>query len=56
MNQIQNIAARTILDSRGDWTVETELTLTDGSRAKASVPTGKSRGRREDMVTPAAAA
>lgn len=47
MSEILKISAREILDSRGNPTVEAEVTLTDGTVAIASVPSGASRGRWE---------
>lgn len=44
---IQQIKAREILDSRGNPTIETEVTLAGGRRARASVPGGASTGRHE---------
>ena len=44
---IASVRGREILDSRGRPTVEAELTLSDGTRARASVPAGASRGRHE---------
>jgi enolase len=44
MAQIQKVVARQILDSRGDPTIEVMMTLTDGTIAKAGVPSGKSTG------------
>lgn len=41
---IANIVAREILDSRGNPTVEVELTLDDGSKHRAAVPSGASTG------------
>jgi len=41
------IRAREILDSRGNPTVETKVTLEDGSTAVASVPSGASLGKYE---------
>ena len=40
MSKIKNIYAREILDSRGNPTVEVELTLESGIKAVASVPSG----------------
>jgi enolase len=51
--KIKKITARTILDSRGDWTVEAELELLGGVIARASVPQGKSVGAREAAAVPA---
>ena len=44
---IQRIAAREILNSRGDPTVEVEIVLNDDTRGSASVPSGASTGRHE---------
>jgi enolase len=41
---IKKIHAREILDSRGNPTVEVEVTLEDGSRGRAAVPSGASTG------------
>jgi enolase len=45
--KIEKIAAREILDSRGNPTVEVEVSLTGGARARAGVPSGASTGARE---------
>lgn len=47
MTKIKDIYAREILDSRGNPTVEVELTLESGIKAMASVPSGASTGKRE---------
>lgn len=47
---ISDIKARSILDSRDEWTIETEVILGDGSSGIGSVPSGKSRGKREAFV------
>ena len=47
MTTIKDILAREILDSRGNPTVEVELTLSDGSFGRASVPSGASTGSHE---------
>ena len=41
---ITNIQARQILDSRGNPTVEADVTLNDGSFGRAAVPSGASTG------------
>lgn len=46
---IENIHARQILDSRGNPTVEVEITLTNGISAHASVPSGASTGIKEAL-------
>ena len=47
MPVIEQIAAREILDSRGNPTVEVEVVLDDGSAARAAVPSGASTGEHE---------
>src|SRR3989339_69649 len=47
MSKIKYIAAREILDSRGNPTIETKITLNSGVTAKASVPSGASTGIHE---------
>ncbi len=47
MSKIKQIVAREILDSRGNPTVETKITLVGGLSAKASVPSGASTGKHE---------
>jgi enolase len=44
---ISRIHAREILDSRGNPTLEAEVTLADGSFGRAAVPSGASTGSRE---------
>ncbi len=44
---ISNITAREILDSRGNPTVEAEISLNDGTVQRASVPSGASTGSHE---------
>ncbi len=45
--KITNVHARQILDSRGNPTVEVELTLAGGARGRAAVPSGASTGEFE---------
>lgn len=47
MSLIEVISAREILDSRGNPTVEAEVTLVDGTTARAAVPSGASTGEHE---------
>src|ERR1700675_4442258 len=47
ITQVQEIQAREILDSRGNPTVEAEVTLADGTRGRAAVPSGASTGEHE---------
>ena len=44
---IEQVAAREILDSRGNPTVEVEIALIDGTIARAAVPSGASTGEHE---------
>ncbi|WP_078131777.1 phosphopyruvate hydratase [Leptospira kirschneri] len=46
-SQIQKIQAREIMDSRGNPTVEVDVTLIDGSFGRAAVPSGASTGEYE---------
>src|SRR6188768_1388746 len=45
--KITNVHAREILDSRGNPTLEAEVTLSDGSFGRAMVPSGASTGSKE---------
>lgn len=47
MTAITNIAAREILDSRGNPTIEVDVLLEDGSFGRAAVPSGASTGAHE---------
>lgn len=47
MSTITKIHAREILDSRGNPTLEAEVTLADGSFGRAMVPSGASTGSKE---------
>ena len=47
MIKIKDIKGREILDSRGNPTVEADITLDDGTIARAAVPSGASTGTRE---------
>ncbi|MCJ2036492.1 phosphopyruvate hydratase [Methylobacterium sp. J-068] len=49
MTAITNIAAREILDSRGNPTIEVDVLLEDGSFGRAAVPSGASTGAHEAM-------
>ena len=44
---IEDVIAREVLDSRGNPTVEVEITLEDGSVGRAMVPSGASTGVHE---------
>ncbi len=49
MTKIVELKAREILDSRGNPTVEAEIFLSGGARARAAVPSGASTGQREAL-------
>ena len=47
--KIKTVNAREILDSRGNPTIEVDVTLADGSFGRAAVPSGASTGEREAL-------
>ena len=47
--QIEQITAREILDSRGNTTVEVDVTLECGAKGRAAVPSGASTGENEAL-------
>jgi enolase len=47
MSKIKNIYSRMILDSRGNPTIEADVTLEDGVLGRAAVPSGASTGSKE---------
>lgn len=47
MSIIESVVGREVLDSRGNPTVEVEVTLSDGSFGRAIVPSGASTGEHE---------
>ncbi len=49
MPAIASVAAREILDSRGDPTVEVDVVLDDGTVGRAAVPSGASTGEHEAL-------
>lgn len=49
MSLIQAVQARMILDSRGNPTVEAEISLQNGIQARAACPSGASTGSRESL-------
>ena len=49
MGEIANIAAREILDSRGNPTVEVDILLESGAFGRAAVPSGASTGQKEAL-------
>ena len=44
MSDILDVYGREVLDSRGNPTVEVEVTLDDGTVGRAAVPSGASTG------------
>ncbi|MBT5230990.1 MAG: phosphopyruvate hydratase [Methylococcales bacterium] len=49
MSEIQDIKAREIIDSRGNPTLEADVTLKSGATGTAAVPSGASTGSREAL-------
>ncbi len=49
MSAIVKVHAREILDSRGNPTIEVEVTLESGASGRAAVPSGASTGKREAL-------
>jgi len=47
MSRIAKILAREIIDSRGNPTIEADVTLESGTVGRAAVPSGASTGSRE---------
>ena len=47
--QIEKVIGREILDSRGNPTVEAEVTLADGTTARGAAPSGASTGEFEAL-------
>ena len=46
---IVEVTGREILDSRGNPTVEVEVSLESGIRGRASIPSGASTGKHEAL-------
>jgi enolase len=49
MTTIEDVLAREVLDSRGNPTIEVEVTLSFGTRGRAQVPSGASTGTHEAL-------
>ena len=49
MSLIERVHAREILDSRGNPTIEVDVTLDDGAFGRAAVPSGASTGEHEAL-------
>ena len=47
--EIEKVVGREILDSRGNPTVEAEITLVDGTVARGTAPSGASTGEFEAL-------
>src|SRR6187399_2994479 len=47
MSEISHVYARQLLDSRGNPTVEVDVTTASGARGRAAVPSGASTGEHE---------
>ncbi|OGC47855.1 phosphopyruvate hydratase [candidate division WWE3 bacterium RIFCSPLOWO2_01_FULL_37_15] len=53
MNKIESVKSYKIINSRGDWTIRTEIQLKDGSVGVSTIPEGASKGEREAVELPA---
>jgi len=51
--KVENIFARKILDSAGEWTIQAQVILADGCAGLAAVPSGISEGQWEAKTVPA---
>ena len=52
MQKISKITCHKTLNSRGDWTIETKVLLSDGSIGVQDVPEGASKGENEAVYIP----
>jgi enolase len=52
MSHIKQITCHKIVNSRGDWTIETQVELEDGSIGEQSIPDGASKGLHEAATIP----
>lgn len=52
MSKIKSITCHKILNSRASWTIETHVTLEDGSVGIQSIPEGASKGEHEAISIP----
>ena len=52
MPKIQSITCHKIVNSRGDWTIETKVSLDDGSEGVQAIPEGASKGEHEAVYIP----
>lgn len=52
MSKISSITCHKIVNSRGDWTIDTKVTLDDGSFGTQTIPDGASKGEHEAHYIP----
>ncbi len=52
MPKISSITCHKILNSRADWTIETQVILDDGSVGAQTIPDGASKGEKEALAVP----
>ena len=52
MPKIKKIKAHKIVNSRGEWTVDTEIELDNGLKVQQPVPEGASKGENEAVYLP----
>jgi len=50
MNTVDTIEGKSILDSRGEWTIEVTVLLDGGAKGTVGVPQGKSAGSKEAVT------
>lgn len=53
MPKISSITCHKVVNSRGDWTIGTKVTLDDGSTGVQTIPEGASKGENEAYTIPA---
>ncbi len=52
MPKIRDIRCHKIINSRGDWTIETRVELDDGAVGEQAIPDGASKGQNEAVYVP----
>jgi len=52
MPKIKEISCHKIINSRGDWTIETKVVLDDGATGVQAIPDGASKGQNEAIYIP----
>lgn len=52
MSNIKEITCHKVINSRGDWTIQTQVELEDGSIGEQTIPDGASKGLHEALSIP----